>query len=100
VAGNAAGGRRAICFPKPRSSPEKTVGFHAARAGGLTVDRDGGFRCGGPQKESDQKPPEGIIWMPHADVLVDFEMFQGYRFPIRRGALISGLAKTARTFAN
>lgn len=26
-------------------------------------------------------PPEGMIWMPEAEILADFEMFQGYCFP-------------------
>lgn len=29
----------------------------------------------------EQEPPEGHIWMPEADMLADFEMFQGFCFP-------------------
>jgi hypothetical protein len=29
----------------------------------------------------DQSPPEAHIWMPEADMLADFEMFQGFCFP-------------------
>ena len=29
----------------------------------------------------DQKPPEGHIWMPEADLAADFEMIQGFCFP-------------------
>jgi hypothetical protein len=29
----------------------------------------------------DKSPPEGHVWMPDADLLADFEMFQGFCFP-------------------
>jgi hypothetical protein len=29
----------------------------------------------------DEAPPEAHIWMPEADILADFEMFQGFCFP-------------------
>ena len=30
---------------------------------------------------ADKTPPEGMVWIPEADILADFEMFQGYCFP-------------------
>ena len=29
----------------------------------------------------DKKPPEGMVWVPGADILADYEMLQGYCFP-------------------